>query len=77
MSGGTGNDYYNLPNVPFVMFFQNEKIPGIRGFGIHGAYWHNNFGHAMSHGCINMRIIDAEKLFKWAEVGTKVIIYES
>jgi hypothetical protein len=77
MSGGTGNDYYNLPNVPYVMFFQNDKIPGIRGFGIHGAYWHNNFGHAMSHGCVNMRIIDAERLFNWAELGTKITIYES
>ena len=61
MSGGSKelNTYYYLPNVPYVMFFHN-------GFGIHGAYWHNNFGHPMSHGCVNMSIVDAEKLFYWA-----------
>jgi hypothetical protein len=60
MSGGSGNDYYNLPNVPYTMFFFGD-------FGIHGAYWHNNFGHTMSHGCVNMRIVDAKKLFEWAD----------
>lgn len=89
MSGGSGNDYYNLPNVPYVMFFYNEKVPKGAGYSFHGAYWHNNFGHAMSHGCVNMRAIDAEKLYHWAtpvsngsithadatNTGTKVTIY--
>lgn len=81
MSGGSGNDYYNLPNVPYVMFFYNQKIPKISGFSFHGAYWHNNFGHPMSHGCVNMRQIDAEKLYNWASasstdtIGTKVTIF--
>ncbi len=60
MSGGSGADYYNLPNVPSVMYFYND-------FGIHGAYWHNNFGHTMSHGCVNMRIAEAKTLFDWAD----------
>lgn len=60
MSGGEGQDAYDLPNVPYVMYFYND-------FGFHGAYWHNNFGHPMSHGCVNMRIIDAQKLFNWAD----------
>src|SRR3989338_2318232 len=60
MSGGSGNDAYDLPNVPYVMFYY-------RDFGLHGAYWHNNFGYTMSHGCINMRPIDAGALFEWAE----------
>lgn len=60
MSGGEGADYYNLPNVPYTMYFYND-------FGLHGAYWHNNFGHTMSHGCVNMRIVDAHKLFDWAD----------
>lgn len=75
MSGGSGDGFYDLPNVPYVMFFEGEKAPAMSGFGIHGAYWHNNFGHPMSHGCVNMRRIDAEKLFGWAEVGTKITIY--
>ena len=55
---GTGT-YYYLPNVPYTMFFH-------QGFGIHGTYWHNNFGTPMSHGCVNVSIPHAEKLFYWA-----------
>jgi lipoprotein-anchoring transpeptidase ErfK/SrfK len=57
--------YYYLPNVPYVMFFANSDIPKWRGFGIHGTYWHSNFGHPMSHGCINMKTEEAEKLYYW------------
>ena len=69
MSGGNKDigTYYNLPNVPFVMFFYNDSAPKTQGFAIHGAYWHNNFGHPMSHGCVNMRTEDVEKLFYWAD----------
>ncbi|OGM74336.1 hypothetical protein A2382_02915 [Candidatus Woesebacteria bacterium RIFOXYB1_FULL_38_16] len=89
MSGGSGNDYYYLPNVPYIMFFEGSGVSAGRGFSLHGTYWHNNFGHPMSHGCVNMRIIDAEKLFSWANPqtaghttaasednpGTKITIY--
>lgn len=70
MTGGEGEDFYDLPNVPYVMYFHND-------FGLHGAYWHNNFGHTMSHGCVNMRPVDAGALFAWAEVGTPVSICSS
>lgn len=91
MSGGDPSigTYYNLPNVPFVMYFYNSSISKARGFAIHGAYWHNNFGRPMSHGCVNMRIEDVGKLYAWANPqasenttyatadnpGTEVIIY--
>lgn len=75
MSGGSGNDYYNLPNVPFVMFFSGSGVAASRGFSLHGTYWHNNFGHPMSHGCVNMRTVDAEKLYYWADEATKITIY--
>ncbi len=65
MSGGSGSDYYYLPNVPYVMFFSNNEVSAGRGFSLHGTYWHNNFGYPMSHGCVNMRIVDAEKLYHW------------
>lgn len=67
MEGGSKllNTYYNLPNVPYVMYFANDEIPQWRGFGIHGAYWHNNFGHPMSHGCINLKVSDAAQLYYW------------
>lgn len=71
MRGGSRalGTYYDLPNVPFVMFFSNDKIPGWKGYAIHGTYWHNNFGHPMSHGCVNLKTPDAEKLYYWAAPG--------
>lgn len=70
MTGGSKalNTYYDLPNVPYVMYFY-------QGYGIHGAYWHNNFGQPMSHGCVNMRPEEAGIVFNWASVGTPVIVY--
>jgi lipoprotein-anchoring transpeptidase ErfK/SrfK len=43
------------------------------GYAIHGAYWHNNFGTPMSHGCVNLSLPDARWFFNWASVGTKVV----
>jgi lipoprotein-anchoring transpeptidase ErfK/SrfK len=62
-----GDGYY-LPDVPYTMYFY-------KSYGLHGTYWHNNFGHPMSHGCINMYTPDAEWLFYWASVGTLVNIH--
>lgn len=61
MKGGSKElgTYYDLPNVPNNMFFY-------RGFAIHGAYWHNNFGQPMSHGCVNAPLAQVAKLFEWA-----------
>lgn len=50
--------YYNLPNVPNNMFFY-------KGYAVHGAYWHNNFGQPMSHGCVNSPLSYAAQLFEW------------
>ncbi len=66
MHGGSGADYYYLPNVPYTMFFSNNEVAASRGFSLHGTYWHNNFGHPMSHGCVNLRTEDAKTLFEWA-----------
>jgi hypothetical protein len=68
MEGGSKalHTYYYLPKVPYTMFFYNDVVARKRGYGIHGAYWHNNFGHPMSHGCINMKPEEAGVLFEWA-----------
>ncbi|MBN1487704.1 MAG: LysM peptidoglycan-binding domain-containing protein [Anaerolineae bacterium] len=68
MSGGSGASYYNLPNVPYTMYFY-------RGYALHGTYWHNNFGTPMSHGCVNLPTPNAEWLFNWAPIGTKVVTH--
>lgn len=60
---------YDLPNVPWVMYFTN------RGHAIHGAYWHNNFGYPMSHGCVNMRPDEAQWLYNFAANGTPVVVH--
>ncbi len=70
MTGGEGEEYYDLPNVPYVMFFYNDDVDKSEGFSLHGAYWHNNFGHPMSHGCVNMRIVDAKALYDWVDPPT-------
>ena len=61
---------YDFKNVPFTMYFCNAQVPRSAGFGIHGTYWHDNFGHPMSHGCVNLRPEDAEKLYHWADPPT-------
>lgn len=61
MKGGSKalGTYYYLPNVPHNMFFH-------QGYAIHGAYWHNNFGQPMSHGCVNEPLAQASAIFEWA-----------
>ncbi|MCP4543268.1 MAG: LysM peptidoglycan-binding domain-containing protein [Chloroflexi bacterium] len=63
----TGPGYY-LPNVPYTMYFYH-------GYGIHGTYWHSNFGYPMSHGCVNLPTSEAQWFFNWASVGTLVNIH--
>jgi lipoprotein-anchoring transpeptidase ErfK/SrfK len=77
MSGGSKElgTYFYLPNVQNVMFFYNEKTAKKMGYSFHQAYWHNNFGVPMSHGCINMTTADSASLYNWADVGTKINIY--
>lgn len=62
-----GPGYY-LPDVPYVMYFY-------KGYGLHGTYWHDNFGTPMSHGCVNLRTEDAKWVFGWANVGTIVHVH--
>jgi lipoprotein-anchoring transpeptidase ErfK/SrfK len=62
-----GPDYF-LPNVPYVMYFY-------KSYGLHGTYWHHNFGTPMSHGCVNLQTDDAAWLFNWASIGTLVNVH--
>jgi len=59
-------DYYYLPNVPFSLFFGGD-VPNWKGYAIHGAYWHNDFGiKNRSSGCVNVRPDEAGMLYSWA-----------
>ncbi|MGZ3444097.1 MAG: L,D-transpeptidase family protein [Myxococcaceae bacterium] len=50
---------YLVEEVPHSLFFGEETA-------LHGANWHDRFGTAVSHGCINLSPADAAWLFRWA-----------
>jgi lipoprotein-anchoring transpeptidase ErfK/SrfK len=92
MEGGSGSLYYYLPNVPYVMYFGNSKVPNWRGYGLHGTYWHSDFGTQRSHGCVNLPTEIAKQLYYWVgpvlsegkstvwadsvNTGTRVVIHD-
>jgi lipoprotein-anchoring transpeptidase ErfK/SrfK len=59
---------YFLRDVPYTMYFH-------KGYGLHGTYWHENFGAPMSHGCVNLAVEDARWLYSFAEIGTLVNVH--
>lgn len=60
---------YDLGWVPYNLRF----YPHIY---IHYAPWHNNFGHQMSHGCVNVSLEDMKWLYEWAQEGIEVEVRE-
>jgi lipoprotein-anchoring transpeptidase ErfK/SrfK len=70
--------FYEVEDVPYTQFFHKD-------YAFHGAFWHNNFGHPASHGCINMATKDQNKrwpnvsedagwLYSWAALGLPVTV---
>jgi LysM repeat protein len=68
MQGGEGFEHYDIPDVPYTMYFYS-------GYALHGAYWHNNFGNPMSHGCVNLPVDVAKWMYDWAPIGTMVVTH--
>ena len=58
--GSNGEGPYAIEDVPWIMYFEG-------GYALHGAFWHSNFGHRQSHGCVNLSPDDARALFYWSE----------
>jgi hypothetical protein len=50
--------HYSLEDVPYVQFFDHAV-------GLHGTYWHRDFGRVKSHGCVNLAPLDARALFEF------------
>ena len=86
MTGGADDfSVFDLPGVPWDSYITDS------GVAIHGTYWHNDFGHPHSHGCINMAPQDAKWIYRWTlpsvppgerlmlepGVGTRVLIAQS
>lgn len=63
------SDYYNLDAVPYISYFHPS------GEAIHGAYWHDNFGAQLSHGCVNASLPTAQWVLTWAPLGTQVVVH--
>jgi hypothetical protein len=60
MDSDMADHEFELRDVPWVMYFNG-------GYALHGAYWHDDFGRARSHGCVNLAPIDARYVFFWTE----------
>jgi lipoprotein-anchoring transpeptidase ErfK/SrfK len=59
MDSDVADQEFELRDVPWVMYFK-------AGYALHAAYWHDDFGRARSHGCINLSPIDARYVFFWS-----------
>jgi lipoprotein-anchoring transpeptidase ErfK/SrfK len=76
---------YSIEDVPWIMYFKGS-------FALHAAFWHGDFGHRRSHGCVNLAPHDAKAMFEWTEPklpsgwhaiftlpeqsGTRVVVHE-
>jgi hypothetical protein len=60
MAGEERGKEWIVDEVPFVAFYKGN-------FGLHGAWWHNDFGRPKSHGCVNIPPAAAKALFSWIE----------
>jgi hypothetical protein len=50
---------YDLPGIPWVSYFTED------GVAFHGTFWHNDFGKARSHGCVNLTPQAAKWVYLW------------
>jgi lipoprotein-anchoring transpeptidase ErfK/SrfK len=55
---GNMAEEWNVADVPWTMRFR-------KNFALHGTYWHDGFGRARSHGCVNLSTRDAHHLYVW------------
>lgn len=59
----------SYPNTKWNLEFK-------KGYFIHSAYWHNDFGvKPRSGGCVNLTLPDAEQMYKFLDVGDSVKVY--
>jgi hypothetical protein len=65
---GPAGDEYLQEDVPDVMYFFQD-------WAIHGSYWRYSFGYAASHGCVNVPLAEADWLYQWASIGTRVVVH--
>ena len=60
---------YEYPNVHYLTWFY-------RDYGFHEAYWNEQFGTPVSHGCLNLTIDNAQAVYEWLSIGDAVVIHD-
>ena len=61
---------YDLLDVGWAQYFTRSRI------AIHGAYWRYKYdGRAETYGCVNTPQEQAQRLFMWSQVGTKIVTH--
>lgn len=58
-TGDIASSGFDLPGVPWVLYITKS------GISFHGTYWHNDYGHPRSHGCINLTPQASKWLYRW------------
>ena len=58
-AGDIASNGFDLPGVPWVLYITKG------GISLHGTYWHNDYGHPRSHGCINLTPQASKWLYRW------------
>ena len=61
MSAGPAVGNYDISGIAWTTLFDNQ------GAAIHSTYWHNYYGTARSHGCVNAQPEDAKWVWRWTE----------
>ena len=69
MEGVLGGEYYNVPDVPEVMYFTDV------GHAIHGTYLAQQFRRRYEPRCVNLPMDFAEWMYYWAPIGMRVEIH--
>jgi hypothetical protein len=64
-AGDIASSGFDLPGVPWVLYITKS------GISFHGTYWHNDYGHPRSHGCINLTPQAAKWLYRWTMPAVK------
>jgi len=68
LSGCMDGDCYYYPNVHWATWFYSD-------YGFHEAYWNQDFGKPVSHGCLNLTYQDAQAVFDWLSISDAVYIH--
>ena len=63
MQADGATEQWNVAAVPWTMTFR-------KNFALHGTYWHDGFGRARSHGCVNLAPADAHRIFEFVAAAT-------